>query len=88
MIDVMILWPLWVLLGGIVLFAWMGLRLRFRDAMRPRRPVVDDDAVRRIVEEGRLATNEDEPLDMDEIRQRERDFWNEERWDEADGLDL
>ena len=88
MIDVMIIWPLWLLLGALLFVAWWGLRVRFRNAMRPRSPVVDDDAMRRIVEEGRLTTDEDDPLDMDEIRRRERDFWAEERWDEAEGLDL
>lgn len=84
MIDVRILWPVWVLLGGLVLVAWLSTRARLRHMSRQPGPAVDDDAVRRIVEEGWLETNEDSPLDFDEVRRKEREFWEEERWDEAD----
>jgi hypothetical protein len=46
--------------------------------------MVDDDVLRRIIEEGVVRTDEDEPLDLDEIREEERRFWEGEEWDEAD----
>jgi hypothetical protein len=45
--------------------------------------VVDDDAVRSILERGVLVTEDDEPLDYDEIDEEERRFWSES-WDEPD----
>ena len=46
-------------------------------------PVVDDDAVKAILETGRLVTEEEEPLDLREIEEEERRFWSE-RWDEPE----
>lgn len=80
-----VLWVLfWFALGLLLVAA--GLRIRAKIWRRYDRsgPVVDDDAVYRIVEEGRLVTDEDEPLDLDEIEEEERRFWEEEGWDQAD----
>lgn len=84
MIDVWILWPVWLLLGALLLVAWLTVRTRLHHISRQPGPAVDDDAVRRIMEEGTLTTDEDEPLDIDEIRREEQAFWEEERWDDAD----
>jgi hypothetical protein len=46
-------------------------------------PVVDDGAVRRILETGTLAGEGDEPLEESEIDEEERRFWSE-RWDEPE----
>jgi hypothetical protein len=62
-----------------------GLRLRAR-LVRPggrSTPVVDDAAVRRILEEGVLECDAEPPLDMDEIEDEERRFWSE-HWDEPE----
>ncbi|HKJ00999.1 MAG TPA: hypothetical protein VJ997_01055, partial [Longimicrobiales bacterium] len=59
-----------------------GLRLRARLLRRSGGavPVVDDDAVRRILEEGVFEVDVEPPLDLDEIEDEERRFWSE-RWD-------
>lgn len=67
------------------LVAASGLRMRARLLQRRGRdmPVVDDEAVRRILQEGVLEAEVEEPLDLDEIENEERRFWSE-RWDEPD----
>lgn len=69
-----------------------GLRLRGRLRRRLVRtvPVVDDQAMRDILERGVLAVDEDaagpdEPLDQAVIDEEERRFWSE-RWDEPEPL--
>lgn len=74
----------WFGLGLLLVAAGVRLRARLRRHSEARGPTVDDEALRRIVEEGRLVTDEDEPLDLGEIREEERRFWEDERWDEAD----
>ncbi|MGH7444010.1 MAG: hypothetical protein ACREKM_03995 [Longimicrobiales bacterium] len=44
--------------------------------------VIDDATLRAIEDHGRVEI--DEPLDLDLIREEERQFLEEERWDEAD----
>ena len=83
MIEVWILWPLWLLLGALALIAWLSIRLRLHRMSNQPGPTVDDDDVRQIVEEGRITSPEDDPLDMEEVKRKERAFWDEERWDEA-----
>ncbi len=86
MIDVKIVWPVWWILAALVLVAWLSLRARVKESIRRAPPTLDDDAVRRIEEYGTITTDEDEPLDLDEIRKEESLFWDEERWDEAEEL--
>jgi hypothetical protein len=76
----------WILFAVLVLIA----ALRFRRRMAARRarasgPIVDDDAIRRILEDGALDVDDedDEPLDLDEIAREEAEFW-EESWDEPE----
>lgn len=79
---------LFVLLAALVLAAGFGARRRMRDTRRGRRPVVTDEVLRRILEEGEgeLETGdaEDEPLDEDQIRDAEDRFWDESEWDEPE----
>lgn len=79
----MVIGTLWLLLwiGGVAL-AFAGL-VRVRARLRAhvhRRPVLDDDAVRSIVETGVFVSDEDEPLDLEQVREEERRFWEEEEW--------
>lgn len=69
------------------LAAASGLRIRARLARWRARssPLVDDEAVRRIVEEGVFDVAEVDRLDLDEIADEERRFWSE-RWDEPEEL--
>lgn len=47
-------------------------------------PAVDDDAIRRILEEGTLSTgDDDEPLDLEAAARAEEEFWAES-WDEPE----
>ena len=40
---------------------------------------VGDDELRAILEHGRIEV--EEPLDLEEIREEEKRFWEEERWE-------
>ena len=74
----------WFALALLLVAAGVRLRARMRRRYGRSGPLVDDDAVRRIVEDGVLTTDEDEPLDLEEIEAEERRFWDEEEWDEAE----
>lgn len=69
----------------VVLLGASGLRLRrrLRRAGRPGVPAVDDAAVAEILATGVLPSEEEEPLDQDEIDDEERRFWSES-WDEPE----
>jgi hypothetical protein len=73
---------LWVALAVLVLIAGLR-RLLMRRRRRRGSPIVDDEAIERILAHGTLVTCEDEPLDEDEIARAEAEFW-EESWDEPD----
>jgi len=68
---------------GLVIASGFRLRARVRRVRSRGAPVVDDAAVRRILEEGVLEGEADEPLDLREIEDEERRFWSE-RWDEPE----
>lgn len=69
---------------GLALASGIKLRVRISRRLGGTRPVVDDDAVRSILERGVVVTEEDEPLDYDEIDEEERRFWSSDGWDEPD----
>jgi len=73
----------WVGLAVLAFAAGVSLRVRLSDQRDASRPVVDDQAIRVILDTGQLATDEDEPLDAQEIDEEERRFWSE-NWDEPD----
>jgi len=78
------LWALfWGGLTALLVYAGLRLRVRLHRRFAGDDPRVDDDAVRTILETGRLVTTEDEPLDLEEIEEEERRFWSES-WDEPD----
>lgn len=69
-----------LVIGVVLVLGWLRVRRHVpRGGGIPR---VDDDALRRILEEGRLEG--EEPLDLDRVREEERRFWEEERWDDAE----
>lgn len=73
-------WAFLTVLAGAAGVKYLG-RLH---AGRRSAPVVDDDAVRRILEEGTLSLDEDdEPLDLEEAARAEEEFWAES-WDEPE----
>jgi len=67
----------WVVASGV------SLRLKLRERHSRKGPLVDDGAVRAILEGGVLMTDEEPPLDLDEIDEEERRFWTEP-WDEPE----
>lgn len=73
---------LWTLLGALAALAGVRHALRIRAARSQGAPRVDDDAVRRILETGTLA-GDDEPLDMREAARAEEEFWRDQ-WDEPE----
>jgi len=75
----------WVGLAVLAAAAGVSLRVRLRDESDSSKPVVDDDAIRAILKTGRLASDEDEPLEAQEIDEEERRFWSE-TWDEPEEL--
>ena len=80
------LWPvLWFFFGVLFAYVWVAMRLRIRRSMEVPPPRIDDDDIRRIEEEGALLTDDPEPLDLEQIRREEDEFWNES-WDEAEEL--
>lgn len=66
-------------LGALALAAGAAARWRLRRGRAGDGGITDDD-VRQIEEQGWLAREEDEPLDLDEIREAEERFW-EPTWD-------
>ena len=73
----------WVGLGILAAVAWYSVRSRLRRSLRSQSVEVDDEAIAQILEDGVLATDEDDPLDLEHIRQEEENFW-EKTWDEAE----
>ena len=79
-------WPaLWFLLGGLVVYAWVRMRVEIRRVLRMPPPHLDDEDVRRIEDVGRLVTDDPPPLDLERIREKEDEFW-ERTWDEAEEI--
>ena len=76
---------LWFLLGGLVVYAWVAMRLKIRKALQVPPPHIDDQDVRRIEEVGTLVTDDPAPLDLERIREKEDEFW-EQTWDQAEEL--
>jgi hypothetical protein len=75
---------IWVLFGALAGIAGLRYRSRLRrGGASTGPPAVDDEALRRILEEGRITVEEDEPLDMDRAARAEEEFWSEP-WDEPE----
>lgn len=71
-------------LATLAIAAGVSLRARRAEVLRPGAPVLDDASIQRIIEEGALWIDDDEPLDLDEIDDEEERFWSES-WDEPQG---
>ncbi|HEX2093971.1 MAG TPA: hypothetical protein VHG28_16330 [Longimicrobiaceae bacterium] len=75
---------IWILLTALTGVAGLRYAVRIRAARSSSGvPTVDDDALRRILEEGSLGMEEDEPLDLEEAARAEEEFWAES-WDEPE----
>lgn len=76
----------WIWVGIALVVGALGLRLRarVRGGANGSVPRVDDDALRRILRDGSLASRSgDDPLDMDEAARAEEEFFGES-WDEPE----
>jgi hypothetical protein len=73
----------WILFAALAVLGGLRYIQRIGSMRSSGSPPVDDDALRRIVEDGSLSTEEDEPLDLEEAARAEEEFWNE-TWDEPD----
>lgn len=71
-------------LAVLAIAAGVSLRARRREAFGPDTPVVDDALIDRIIEDGEVWVDEDEPLDLEEVEDEEDRFWSES-WDEPSG---
>ncbi len=74
----------WAGLVVLALTAGISLRVRLREHVRPRIPLIDDEAIDAILTIGTL-TDDDEPLDIGDIDEEERKFWSES-WDDPEEL--
>ena len=84
MIVMRFFWPVfWVFSGALVAYAWISMRRKIRRGMEIPLPRIDQDDIRRIVEQGALHTDDPEPLNLERIAREEDEFWNES-WDEAE----
>jgi hypothetical protein len=72
----------WALLAALTVAAGWSL---YEQRMRRTRErlVLDDDAIRTILDTGELHVDEDEPLNLEAIDEEEERFWSE-TWDEPD----
>jgi hypothetical protein len=77
----------WFVFGAgfalLVVAAGVTLHLR-RRAAYVRVPVVDDELIEQIIEQGQVLLDDDEPLDLETIDDEEERFWSES-WDEPSG---
>lgn len=74
---------IWTALAVIVLWAGWRHRSRISATRRGDTPAIDDAAIDRIIQEGRLRTGEEEALDLEAAREAEEEFLDE-YWDEPD----
>ncbi len=73
---------LWLFIALLVVLGGASVYRSLHDQRRAVEPELTDDVIRRL-ERGERIDAED-PLDVDQIREAEERFWEEERWDEAD----
>lgn len=75
---------LWIALAALVAAVGIARRARMLRDRRESGAALDDQAIRRIVEEGSLPYDpDDEPLDLEEAARAEEEFWSEE-WDDPE----
>ena len=73
----------WAGLTVLVVTAGVSLRMQLRSRGEKNRPSVDDAAIEEILATGALTTDEDSPLNIEQIDDEEQKFWSQ-TWDEPD----
>lgn len=81
----MYLIPVWlgILFSALILVAGIRRYRQRRAVVRQTPPVVDEIAIRQIIERGVLSSDEEEPLDEEAIRRAEEEFWDQS-WEETE----
>lgn len=72
-----------IILAAIVLLGGIIRRRRVQHTVQSGRPIVGDELLRSILRDSEENHEDEEPLDEDEIRAAEDEFW-EENWDDPD----
>lgn len=71
-----------ILLAGLALIGGLLYRIRLTRTIGDVRPLLTDELVRQIEEDGRV--DFDEPLDLEQIQEEEARFWEDQPWEESD----
>lgn len=74
---------LFVILAAVVLLGGLLRRRHVRRTVEGEEPVVTDELLRTLLDQAGRGEEESEPLDEDEIRRAEDEFWGQE-WDEPE----
>ena len=75
----------WTTITILVMAAALRMYMRRKELFSSDVPVLDENAIQTILEIGEISTDEDEPLDLEEIDEEEARFWRES-WDEPEEL--
>ena len=75
----------WTTITILVMAAALRMYMRRKELFSSEVPVLDENAIQTILEIGEISTDEDEPLDLEEIDEEEERFWRES-WDEPEEL--
>jgi|TARA_Y100000588_G_scaffold356747_1_gene413310 hypothetical protein len=75
----------WTTITILVMAAALRMYMRRKELFSSDVPVLDENAIQTILEIGEISTDEDEPLDLEEIDEEEERFWRES-WDEPEEL--
>ena len=75
----------WTTITILVMAAALRMYMRRKELFSSDVPVLDENAIQTILEIGEISTDEDEPLDLEEIDEEEERFWRES-WEEPEEL--
>ena len=75
----------WTTITILVMAAALRMYMRRKELFSSDVPVLDENAIQTILEIGEISTDEDEPLDLEEIDEEEERFWRES-WVEPEEL--
>lgn len=71
-----------ILLAGLAVIGGLLYRIRLTRTIGEVQPLLTDDLVRQIEEDGRV--DFDEPLDIEQIQEEEARFWEDRPWEDSD----
>ncbi|CAN5699136.1 hypothetical protein BH23GEM10_BH23GEM10_08600 [soil metagenome] len=71
-----------ILLAGLAVIGGLLYRIRLTRTIGEVQPLLTDELVRQIEEDGRV--DFDEPLDLEQIQEEEARFWEDQPWEDSD----